>query len=343
MDDRVESLRFLTLRLSLANLVRLGLIQIGIRPRASLPLSNGFSLTISKAEFHRVYDILHIFDDGWEIEELGGEKLRIHSDVGETVMNRCDFLDGPWRAVLAASGWLFRAGLAERNGFTFHDTDDLYVIHETFDYEVYKPTQSVAGKVVVDVGASFGDTAVYFSRLGAKVYGFEPVPAVFSRAVENLRLNACEEQVVLVNAAIGISTSSDVEVPNSERVDRSAGFSLIRKRRAMPFNSVQSVRVPVRTLADVTSSLQVQLLKMDCEGSEYDIILRDYDSVRKFDELFVEWHESITKIPVERLVRRLEGDFEVTVSYGLPVQPRKDSVRATSRSDVGMLHAVKRR
>jgi len=343
MDARVESLRFLALRLSPANLVRLGLIRYGILPSASLPLSEGFSVTISKTEFHCVYDILHLFDDGWAIQELGGGKLRIHSDVGETIMDRGDFLDHPWRAVLAASGWLFHAGLAERNGFTFHDTDDLYVLHETFDYEVYKPTGSIAGKVVVDVGASFGDTAVYFSRLGARVYGFEPVPAVFNRAIENLRLNDCEGQVVLVNAAIGVSTSSEVEVSNSERVDRSAGFSLMRKRQTIPSGSVQSVRVPIRTLAEVTGSLKVHLLKMDCEGSEYDIILRDYESVRKFEEVIVEWHESITKIPVGRLVRRLMNDFTVTVSYGLAIQPPTLSVRSSSRSDVGMLHAVKAR
>jgi FkbM family methyltransferase len=343
MDSRVESLRFLGLRLNSANLVRLGLLRLGARSTATLTMSEGFAVSISKAEFHCVYDILHLFDDGWAIEELGGETLRIHSEVGETTMNRGEFLDHPWRGVLAASGWSFRGGLAEKDGLTFHDTDDLYVLHETFDYDVYKPTRSVAGKVVVDVGASFGDTAVYFARLGAKVYAFEPVPAIFDRATENLRLNSCEQQVVLVNAAIGISPSADVEVFSSGHVDRSAGFSLIRKGRAgLPANSLP-VRVPIRTLADVTRALPVQLLKMDCEGSEYDIILRDYNSVRKFDEVIVEWHESITKIPVARLVRRLESDFAVTVTYGLAIRPMKYSVRSPSRSDVGMLHALKTR
>jgi hypothetical protein len=49
---------------------------------------------------------------------------------------------------------------------------------------------------------------------------------------------------------------------------------------------------------------------MDCEGCEYDIILKDYDTIKEFDEIGFEYHVYNTKIPVSKLLEKLNKDFE---------------------------------
>lgn len=341
MDTRVEAVRFLGMRLGPLTLIRLGLVRFGIIASAPVPTRGGFTFSVTGPDLHRVYDILHLLDDGWKIDEAEAGRIRLNSNSGVANVRRTDFIDAPWRAVLAASGWTFTSGYAGKDGLLFHETDDLYVLHETFDLETYKPVMSVEGKVVVDVGASFGDTAVYFSRLGAKVHAFEPVPAVYERACETIRLNGCGERVALVNAAIASESVGFVSLPRDGSVDRSSGFSLVGAGGQFRSRPEGGLRVPVTTLADAIGSLDVQLLKMDCEGAEYGVILRDYKTVRRFDEVIVEWHQSITGIPVGRLIKQLSADFVVTTSYGLPISQSASRTTRPSRSDVGILHAVK--
>ena len=58
------------------------------------------------------------------------------------------------------------------------------------------------------------------------------------------------------------------------------------------------------------------VLKMDCEGCEYDVILNDYEHVRLFDEILFEYHAYIAKIPVQVLLEKLSRDFECKVVSG---------------------------
>jgi hypothetical protein len=51
------------------------------------------------------------------------------------------------------------------------------------------------------------------------------------------------------------------------------------------------------------------VLKMDCEGCEYDVILNDYEHVRLFNEVYFEYHVYATEIPVDVLLKKLSKDF----------------------------------
>lgn len=76
-----------------------------------------------------------------------------------------------------------------RNGLKFVYVPGLFNF-EVFLDEPYKCVD-VKGKLVIDVGAFNGDSAIYFAIKGAKVvYGFEPYPLACSTARKNLHLNA---------------------------------------------------------------------------------------------------------------------------------------------------------
>jgi SAM-dependent methyltransferase len=77
-----------------------------------------------------------------------------------------------WRYIKRSSGghWL-------KDGVRFVHMHN-YIL-EVFDHGQYKDLD-VKGKVIVDVGAGFGETTIYFLERGAKfVVAFEPCPGMF--------------------------------------------------------------------------------------------------------------------------------------------------------------------
>jgi len=74
-----------------------------------------------------------------------------------------------------------------------------YPLNEVFVKEVYGRLD-VKGKVVVDVGASIGDTAIYFSLKGAKhVYGFEVNSQRWGLSRENLKKNSIKNATLYLS------------------------------------------------------------------------------------------------------------------------------------------------
>ena len=69
------------------------------------------------------------------------------------------------------------------------------------EYKFLKPDD----KVVIDIGTTMGDTAIYFALNSAKkVIALEPVPYSFNLAVKNIKENNLEDKVELLNAGYGL-------------------------------------------------------------------------------------------------------------------------------------------
>jgi FkbM family methyltransferase len=189
-------------------------------------------------------------------------------------------------------GWIYDSsrGCWVKNGASFRHMR--WVIIEVFDFGEYRHLD-VKNKVVVDVGAAYGDSTVYFLLRGAKkVIAVEPCPEEFKELLENLKLNNAVDKVTPINAALA-SKRSEISV----KCFTGKAFT----------NTI--------TLEDIAEVVDVgeAVLKMDCEGCEYDVILNDYEHVRLFDEVYFEYHAFKTKIPVEMLLKKLSKDFECKI------------------------------
>jgi FkbM family methyltransferase len=179
-------------------------------------------------------------------------------------------------------------------------------IVEVFDYGVYE-SLNVKGKVVADVGAYIGDSAIYFALRGAKrVIAIEPHPEAFREMIENIRLNNLEGIIIPVNAGLA-SRPGEICIEN-------VGV----KRTAVIYHKPGGcgTLVPAITLADVIERYAINhsaILKMDCEGCEYDVILNDYEHIRVFDAIIFEYHAYVTGIPLKILLKKLSKDYECKI------------------------------
>lgn len=156
-----------------------------------------------------------------------------------------------------------------RNGLRFHvrgGTDDRHVIYEVFAEAIY-PVELRAGSIVLDIGAHIGCFTLLAARQGAHVFGFEPFPSNFAALQRNLSLNAATRAVAFQIAVTGTKETRKMFVP--DRGDYTGRFSL------HPGRGAQTLEVPCKSLDQVIAENaldRIDLLKVDCQGSEYEIL-----------------------------------------------------------------------
>jgi FkbM family methyltransferase len=149
-----------------------------------------------------------------------------------------------------------------------------------------------------------------------KVIGVEPLPNVYAHAIENVKLNHLEDKIFLINAALG-SKSGKLKVPCNTSTFASVGFSTLK--------SNGECEVSITTLSEVVKQVsEPYLLKIDCEGCEFDVILNGYEHVRMFEKLIVEHHTKYTGIECRKLVDKLSSDFHCELTSVASSIPKEE-------------------
>jgi len=271
------------------------------RQNIELKLRNGETIKISRFLYPRIiysYYLGYIIDiDKNEIKIKADNKIfsmSINDPYANSITVIIKFIE---------SNWQYKDNYWEKNGIKFKR---LYSsTYDVFIREDYK-FLNVQNKSVLDIGAFVGDSPIYFILKGAKkVYAIEPHPDAYNKMLENIKLNNIEDKIIPIN--IGINYDKDYVVINNKDTTHAA-FSF--------FNSNNNgIKIPAGKLSDIIDkyNIDAQILKMDCEGCEYDIILKDYDTIKEFEEIGFEYHAYNTKIPIKVLLEKLNKDFECKI------------------------------
>lgn len=155
-----------------------------------------------------------------------------------------------------------------RNGCQIHltgDEDDIVTLLVVMGRADYGHVP--AGGVIIDVGAHLGAFTLYALMHGAgKVYSYEPDPTLQQALLKNVGENRFNEHVDAHQAAVVGSGGGEVVF---YREGNAAGH-------LDPYEGeTGGIAVNALTLSEVVLTNQIQrvdLLKLDCEGSEYGII-----------------------------------------------------------------------
>jgi FkbM family methyltransferase len=146
----------------------------------------------------------------------------------------------------------------------------------------------VEGKTVIDIGANIADSSIYFALRGAhKVIGIEPFPRNYRLARKNIIQNKLSDQIVVILAACA---ATDGEVEIDPTYQSTIGSTL----RDIEFKNGD--KVPLLTLRSIVNRHKSGaddplILKMDCEGCEYDTILSaDETTLQDFSYIIIEYH-----------------------------------------------------
>lgn len=192
------------------------------------------------------------------------------------------------------------------NGIKFY-LDSIHpgnTIVETFVNQIHliKSLDRMENKIVLDVGAECGDTALFYASRGAKVYAFEPIKNNFNAMLRNLKLNpSLAERIIPINAAIGedkiLKFYQDHNTPD-------IGASFVYNKRGKNAKIEYAKGYSLNTALKEFEIKHVDLLKTDCKGCEFFITK---ESLNKVDRVKIEYVSKFSKHKLEDLLNVLKS------------------------------------
>jgi FkbM family methyltransferase len=144
---------------------------------------------------------------------------------------------------------------------------------------------------ILDIGANAGYFSLFvLSRFrGARVFAFEPIPANFALLVRNRLANAAQGLTCMQKA---VSGQSGELILNCDADDGLTTSATVLDLDAT--SSQARIRVPAVTLAEIFEEYglsRCDLMKLDCEGAEYDILYRCLpETLDRIDRIAMEVH-----------------------------------------------------
>jgi FkbM family methyltransferase len=215
-------------------------------------------------------------------------------------------------AYLGLSGlqypYLLRLRLGEP--IRLEELTDLKTFWQVFLRRVYRV--QAADRIILDVGANIGLFTLYAARRApqARVFSFEPFPATFSRLLATVRDHHLDARVTCLNYAAtgagGVRVMRDGLVPSQRRTLASPSV-----------NGIPGIQVLGKTLEamlDENDLPRVDVLKMDIEGSEYEVLLSTSQKVlTRINRIALEYHGDSGPYSKQQLCDHLrQAGFVVT-------------------------------
>jgi len=203
-----------------------------------------------------------------------------------------------------------------RSGLRFHVRGgmDIWSLKETFLDRFYERCGFAIqpGWTVIDVGAGLGDFTLFAAmQKAACVYAFEPFPGSFDLLAQNLELNQVQNVSIFPQAVGGAGGSLTLDLRGGEPLQ-------FQSRAGSVAPAQGQITVESRSLAqvfDLPGLESCDLMKLDCEGAEYEILFSAPPELfQRIQRLVLEYHEQVTEYTRDDLVNFLQAQgFEVEV------------------------------
>lgn len=179
-----------------------------------------------------------------------------------------------------------------RNGMIFKvraGEKDVNIINEVFISQSYRSALRFIKKrsTVIDIGGHIGTFAMVANKAAddVKVFTYEPFVGSYNLLKENIFLNK-SRNISAFNMAVTGKGEKEIKLYIKTIGNDFAGNSV--------YGSGSSVSVKATNLSEIFKENEIShcdLLKIDCEGAEYDIILNAPRSIfKKIDNIVLEYH-----------------------------------------------------
>ena len=147
---------------------------------------------------------------------------------------------------------------------------------KSYDFFIFK------NNIVIDVGANIAESSIYFILKGArKVIGIEPFPINFEAAKKNVIENDLAEKIELLNVVCS-TKEGYIKLDPIQKGTR----SIVKEKQ-------DGINIPTISISKIIKKFGVTnaLLKMDCEGCEYENLLNTpCNDLKKFRQMVIEYH-----------------------------------------------------
>ena len=168
-------------------------------------------------------------------------------------------------------------------------------ISESFDQLVYRPPWFPLDKIktIVDVGAFIGSFTLWAKEQwpNAIIHSYEPDPESFEILSKNVKLVNSDKKISLYNLGVW-GTEKNHKLKRFRKTP--GNNTLVYDERPFTEDIAEKLVIKTRKIKYVINEIggKIDLLKLDCEGSEYDILysLSKLD-LKKIRFIVLEYHE----------------------------------------------------
>ncbi|MFH0737104.1 MAG: FkbM family methyltransferase [Candidatus Micrarchaeota archaeon] len=188
-----------------------------------------------------------------------------------------------------------RVRYAFRNGISLElrpASSDRYAVTDVWFNEVYTPKgfEIRPTDIVVDIGGHIGSFSVFAAKKAeeGRVFSFEPVPGNFEMLKRNLGYNRLDNVSASPKAVSGRSGKKTMYLTSHDTFSHSSIESLVPDMNG----KIEADAISLEDIFKENKLDKIDFLKIDCEGSEYEILSRTPLSVfKKIHKISMEYHE----------------------------------------------------
>jgi FkbM family methyltransferase len=179
--------------------------------------------------------------------------------------------------------------------------EELYILNEIITNGIYNFITSKAF-AVIDIGLNVGFTSLYMAGNPRckTTYSFEPFKATFNQALFNISLNhLLMDKITLFNYGLG-NEARKMEINYDANMKGNMGINgipaYILDQNPKIVKDEIEIKNAAAVLTPILSSIKDQklnaVLKIDCEGAEYEIFdsLVQAQLLGQFNTIIIEWH-----------------------------------------------------
>ena len=196
-----------------------------------------------------------------------------------------------------------------RDGFQIKirtKSSDIQIFTEIWLEKKYPVNLNSDRGVVIDIGSHIGVFFLYCVHKfkNCKIYGFEADQENFNISEYNIKIN----HLTCINCK-NLAVSSKLGYIKFYKNEDFSSHSMITP--TSDFENIKSTNL--NEIFDENKIEQCDLLKLDCEGAEYEILLNTSNEVyKKINQIFLEYHIDNNEGLLEKLITKLkENDFYI--------------------------------
>ena len=181
---------------------------------------------------------------------------------------------------------------------------------------------------VIDGGAYCGDSALVFSKYHpSRIHCFEILPENLELLLETARLNAIDGQVEPVHMGLGVG-SDKLKLVRRKGSTHSMEAMVQPLEKAIPDGWEEVVAVDVCSIDSYVekNSLRPVLIKLDVEGSEYDVVSGALKTISKFKPLLLisVYHNPRDFFEIKPMVSQANPEYRFKFRYLCPTSPSNE-------------------
>ncbi|MBA7490716.1 hypothetical protein ES702_01259 [subsurface metagenome] len=231
------------------------------------------------------------------------EKFKALIKMFRLLDNWDDYLKDYWRSAPQSN---FRL----RDGKIINGIERV-IFNEIFIYEDYFPNENFKikkGDIVMDIGANVGTFSIY-CKDAKKIYAFEPVLENIKLLKGNLLKNSITNVEVIDKAVTSKKGFQKIYISGKNN----AAHTLINSDVVETIRTEIINTIPLEDFIKENKIKEINFLKLDCEGSEFEILYSlSEESFKKIDKISMEVHNFTGKEDFNKLVDFLrKKGFEV--------------------------------